>query len=124
MRGMTRSFYRTGTNLVRIALAIGGIYWLKQAMDMQGLVPWFISVMSLVIANRNAREIPACLLTAASFYFLAFAMRDLGALHLWVGYEMGARYFLGFALAFTIVYHMMISVFVPLYTAIVRRIHP
>lgn len=124
MRAMTRNFYRTGTNLVRIALGFGGIYWLKQAMDMQGLVPWFIAVMSLVIANGNAREIPACLLTAASFYFMAVMVEELGAEQLWVGYEAGVQYFLGFTIAFTLVYHAMLSVLAPLYTAIVRRIHP
>lgn len=105
-------------------MGVGGIYWLKQAMEMQGLVPWFIAVMSLVIANRNAQEIPACLLTAASFYLTAYLVRDLGVQNLWVGYEAGVQYFLGFTIAFTLMYHAMLSFFAPLYTAIVKRIHP
>jgi hypothetical protein len=124
MGGMTRNFYRTGTNLVRILLALGGVYWLKQAMDMEALVPWAIAVMSLVIANRNLREISSCILAAASFYLVAYVSREIGADQIWIGYETGVRYFLGFAIAFTIMYHSMFSFFMPLYAAIVRRINP
>lgn len=121
---MTRNFYRTGTNAVRIALAFGGIYWLKQAMVLPGVVAWFIATMSFVIASRDACEIRGCLLTAASFYVLAYGMTEMGTEYLWVGYAVGVRYFLGFSLAFTVVYHSMISFFVPFYTSVVKRIHP
>lgn len=124
MRTMQRNFYRTGTHVVRIALAIGGIYWLKQAMLLPGYVPWTIAIMSFVIASRDAKEIRASLLTAAAFILLAFAMTETGTEELWIGYGVGVQYFLGFAIAFTVMYHSMISFLVPVYTAFVKRINP
>lgn len=124
MRSMPRNFYRTGTHAVRIALAIGGIYWLKQALVLPGYVPWTIAMMSFLIAIRDAKEIRACLLTAAAFILLAFAMAEVGTEQLWIGYGVGVQYFLGFAIAFTMMFHSMISFLLPVYTAFVKRINP
>jgi hypothetical protein len=121
---MQRNFYRTGTHVVRIALAIGGIYWLKRALVLPGYVPWAIALMSFVIAIRDAKEIRACLLTAAAFILLAFALDEVGTEYLWIGYGVGVQYFLGFAIAFTVMYHAMISFLVPAYTAFLKRINP
>ncbi|BES66589.1 hypothetical protein SANA_30280 [Gottschalkiaceae bacterium SANA] len=124
MRAMQRNFYRTGTHAVRIALAIGGIYWLKQALVLPGYVPWTIALMSFVIASRDGKEIRACLLAAAAFYFLAFAMDELGTETMWIGYGAGVEYFLTFAIAFTVMFHSMISFLIPIYAAFVKRINP
>lgn len=89
------------TNILRVMMVLGGLFWLRQAVVLHASIPWWIGSVSLILALANLEMAFLCFYTIVSFFLLGLVLSELGVDQYYMDQAIkGMYYFLGFGLAF------------------------